>query len=164
MKDIKATALHHLCSILDAPPDSTWEEIQQRYRALAMRYHPDRNQNDPNSPDHFRRITEAYEAIRGIINFPVSANHSLGYQVTNLKRVSIGSIKAFFDVEFHFGLIKGFKLIQQSGQRMWATTPDQSYINKEGKKAYIRIVELDKNLMNSIENEAVRLFKNGTSY
>jgi hypothetical protein len=31
MKDPKTTALDYLCGILDTPPDSTWDFVQQRY-------------------------------------------------------------------------------------------------------------------------------------
>ena len=164
MKDPKTTALDYFYSILDAPPDSTWDVVQQRYRTLAMRYHPDRNPNDPDCSNHFRRITAAYEAVKELVNLPAISPYSFDFRISNLKRVSYGSIKAFYDVEFPFGLIKGFKLIQQPGQRMWSTPPDQSYTTKEGKKAYARIVELDKDLMGSIEYEAVRLFKNDAGY
>ena len=50
--------------ILQIQPDATPDEIQHAYRALAMRYHPDRN----SSPDAARKmaaINEAYETLRG---------------------------------------------------------------------------------------------------
>ncbi len=50
--------------ILGVSPRSSLEEVRRRYRALAMRYHPDRNPDDPEAAAHFRQVVEAFEAIR----------------------------------------------------------------------------------------------------
>jgi len=42
---------------------STQEEIRKAYRALARRFHPDRNTESPESVDRFREITEAYDTL-----------------------------------------------------------------------------------------------------
>ncbi|MBU2740398.1 molecular chaperone DnaJ [Acidithiobacillus thiooxidans] len=38
-------------------------EIKKSYRRLAMRYHPDRNPDDPSAEDRFKEINEAYEVL-----------------------------------------------------------------------------------------------------
>ena len=42
---------------------STQEEIRKAYRALARRFHPDRNDDDAESVQRFREITEAYDTL-----------------------------------------------------------------------------------------------------
>ena len=48
---------------LDVPRDADSEQIKKAYRKLAMRYHPDRN-DDPDAEEKFRQVTEAYEVLR----------------------------------------------------------------------------------------------------
>lgn len=50
--------------ILGVSPRATWEEIQRRYRALAWEYHPDHHPDDPEAETQFRRVLEAYDALR----------------------------------------------------------------------------------------------------
>jgi molecular chaperone DnaJ len=57
------TALDYY-GILGISPNTGWEEVRRRYRALAWQYHPDRNPDDPQAAAHFRLVVEAYEAIR----------------------------------------------------------------------------------------------------
>lgn len=38
-------------------------QIKKAYRQLALEYHPDRNPNDPNSEERFKKITEAYGVL-----------------------------------------------------------------------------------------------------
>ncbi len=49
--------------ILEVSPDSTVEEIRRSYRRLAMRYHPDRNPDDPDAERTFREVAEAYGVL-----------------------------------------------------------------------------------------------------
>lgn len=46
--------------ILDISPDSGDEEIRKRYLELVKKHPPEKD------PDKFRRITEAYEAIKDV--------------------------------------------------------------------------------------------------
>ena len=50
-------------NILGVPKGATQDEIRASYRALAMRYHPDRNPESPNATQKFHDIVEAYEVL-----------------------------------------------------------------------------------------------------
>jgi len=56
--------------ILGVSPRATWEEIQRRYRTLAWQYHPDHHPEDPKAAAQFRRLVEAYDALRQVKNKP----------------------------------------------------------------------------------------------
>ncbi len=53
--------------ILGITPNSDEEELRRSYRRLAMRYHPDRNPDDPAAEERFKEIAEAY----GVLTDPV---------------------------------------------------------------------------------------------
>jgi hypothetical protein len=50
-------------SILGVGPKATREEILAAYRALAKKYHPDHNPNDPVAAGAFKQVTEAYRVL-----------------------------------------------------------------------------------------------------
>ena len=50
-------------TILGIPKGATPEEIRLSYRALALRFHPDRNPDDPQANEKFHLILEAYEVL-----------------------------------------------------------------------------------------------------
>ena len=49
--------------ILEVSRAASGDEIKQAYRALAMRYHPDRNPDDPGAEDAFKEASEAYAVL-----------------------------------------------------------------------------------------------------
>lgn len=55
--------MRDLYQILGVPKTATAEEIKKAYRKLAMKYHPDRTDNDPSKSEKFKEITAAFEVL-----------------------------------------------------------------------------------------------------
>lgn len=49
--------------ILDISRNATEAEIKKAYRKLAMKFHPDRNQDNPSAEEKFKEVKEAYEML-----------------------------------------------------------------------------------------------------
>ena len=47
-------------NILGVAPDCPQADIKKAYRQLALQHHPDKNQGNKNSEEHFKLIAEAY--------------------------------------------------------------------------------------------------------
>jgi molecular chaperone DnaJ len=52
-----------LYDILGVPKTATADEIKKAYRKLARKYHPDRNQGDPEAEERFKKIQSAYDVL-----------------------------------------------------------------------------------------------------
>jgi len=50
-------------AILGVPRDASPEDIKKAYRRMAMRYHPDRAQDEPGAEDKFKEAAEAYSVL-----------------------------------------------------------------------------------------------------
>lgn len=58
----KHIAMENLYNILGVAPNVSADEIKKRYRALAMRFHPDRN-SEAGAEARFNAIQQAYEVL-----------------------------------------------------------------------------------------------------
>ncbi|MGZ3184685.1 MAG: DnaJ domain-containing protein [Telluria sp.] len=54
--------MDNLYHTLGVAPNASQDEIKKIYRSLAMRYHPDRNQ-EPGAAVRFKAIVKAYETL-----------------------------------------------------------------------------------------------------
>jgi curved DNA-binding protein CbpA len=55
--------LHNYYYFLGISPSATPQEITQAYRKLAVKFHPDKNGNDPYFQARFRDLQEAYDCL-----------------------------------------------------------------------------------------------------
>jgi curved DNA-binding protein CbpA len=59
---LESSQVENLYAILGVAPNASDDEIKKVYRALAMRYHPDRNQA-LGAEARFKAVTKAYEIL-----------------------------------------------------------------------------------------------------
>ena len=64
---------------LGLKPNATHEEIKAAYKRLAIKYHPDKN-NDPCAEDQFKKISESYQYL---IN-----NNNTTRQINNINNIN----------------------------------------------------------------------------
>src|SRR4051794_24832562 len=50
--------------VLGVPRNADDEALKKAYRALAMKFHPDRNPGDPEADAQFREAAEAFDVLR----------------------------------------------------------------------------------------------------
>lgn len=61
--DLKMSKRVDYYKILQVSKDAGDSEIKRSYRKLALVYHPDKNQGDPEMESKFKQIQEAYEVL-----------------------------------------------------------------------------------------------------
>lgn len=81
-------------AVLEISKSATPEEIKKAYRALAKKYHPDVNPNDPEAESKFKQVQEAYEVLS-------DESKRMNYD-------RYGSADAPPDFNFGFGGVGGF--------------------------------------------------------
>ena len=110
--------------ILELEPSATQQEIKKAFRKLALRYHPDKNNNDPYSTIQFSEIKEAYEVLTN----PAKKEYYLQQRWYNQ---SIGKRKTQ-------GAITPVTVLKQSLElEKYVSTLDAFRMDKEGLRQYI---------------------------
>src|SRR5438067_11460519 len=51
--------------VLEVTRTATADEIKRSYRKLAVKFHPDKNPNDPHAEEKFKELGEAYDVLMG---------------------------------------------------------------------------------------------------
>ena len=61
-----------LYELLDIPKSSTNEEIKKKYRRLALKYHPDKNPDNVEAEEMFKKINHANSILRFVYEVPAT--------------------------------------------------------------------------------------------
>src|SRR5918911_2729966 len=61
--ETKSMAKRDYYEVLGVNRDATEEDLKKAYRRLAMKWHPDRNPDNPKAEEHFKEAKEAYEVL-----------------------------------------------------------------------------------------------------
>lgn len=49
--------------LLEVPPDADTNAIKKAYKRQALKWHPDKNPNNPDAEEMFKKVSEAYEVL-----------------------------------------------------------------------------------------------------
>jgi len=85
--------------VLGVPESASMQGIKKAYRALAIKYHPDKNAA-PDAADQFIRVTEAYEILIGERSRPSSRRSGRAYTAEDLARAAREKAKQYAHMKY----------------------------------------------------------------
>ena len=85
--------------VLGVSRTASEEEIKKAYRKLALKYHPDRNPNDPEAEEKFKEAAEAYE----VLHDPEKRRLYDQYGHDGLQSTGFEGFRGFEDIFASFG-------------------------------------------------------------
>ena len=91
--------------VLGVDKNVSGDDLKKAYRKKAMKYHPDRNSDDPSAPDKFKESSEAYEVLSDASKR--NSYDQFGHQGVDPSGFGGGSGEGFSDFGDIFGDIFG---------------------------------------------------------
>ena len=89
--------------VLEVSREASEDEIKRAYRKLAMQYHPDRNPDDPEAEQRFKKAAEAYDVLRD----PERRARYDRFGHTGVQQGGMGGFDSAEDIFVHFSDIFG---------------------------------------------------------
>lgn len=86
-----------LYEVLSLPKTATGEEIKKTYRRLALKYHPDKNPNNPEAAEKFKEVNRAHSILSDATKRNIYDNYgSLGLYIA--EQFGEENVNAYFVV------------------------------------------------------------------
>nr|CAD7587437.1 unnamed protein product [Timema genevievae] len=80
--DVHSTSGDTLYQILDLPKTATADDVKKTYRKMALKYHPDKNPNNPEAADKFKEVNRAHSILSDLTKRNIYDNYgSLGLYI-----------------------------------------------------------------------------------
>ncbi|MCS7005050.1 MAG: DnaJ domain-containing protein [Cytophagales bacterium] len=152
-----------LYDILNVSPSATDKEIKDAYKALAKKYHPDRNQGDSQAEEMFKLIKNAYD-ILGDVEKRRIYDKILFQEAKNepIVQNSVESPKPSFWQRYMYGITASLLLLFMYGSYkfyLYMEDTAASYYLNQAEKAYY-----ENNFKIALENLEMAYQKKPSSY
>jgi DnaJ family protein C protein 5 len=90
-----STSGESLYRIMDLPKTATTDDVRKTYRRLALRYHPDKNPDNPEATEKFKEVNRAHSVLSDSTKRNIYDNYgSLGLYTA--ERVGEENVNAYF--------------------------------------------------------------------
>jgi DnaJ-class molecular chaperone len=132
--------------VLGVPKNASDDDIKKAYRKLAMKFHPDRNPDDPSSEEKFKEAKEAYEMLSDPQKRTSYDNYGHDFQQGNGGFTQNIDPSAFHEIFNNiFGGRAGFKFNEHGFGTQSSSSPQTFTVNINLTDAYTgKTVKVDK--------------------